>query len=288
MKRLLDPDPQRERARQMRLLDIAERRFTRVYADELDRLTLEMVAAYARTGSAPNVPSDAINRMSETFIDVSGMMVQTFGGRVLSQAFDRSGAYTFDGKSVGFAGGDGRMFEVKFFAELFQRLALQYIQAEAVRRRIVGIVETTRANVVAAIDRGQRAGLGVDQIAKDITENSPIRSRTRAHIIARTETHGAANYGANEAAKATGLKLKKEWVSVQDHRTRDFGQSDGILDDFDHRSANGQIVDMDQPFVIAGKSGQPEMLMYPGDPNGSPGNTINCRCGVSHIVDDGF
>jgi hypothetical protein len=27
------------------------------------------------------------------------------------------------------------------------------------------------------------------------------------------------------------------------------------------------------------------MLMYPGDPNGSGGNIINCRCAISHIVD---
>jgi uncharacterized protein with gpF-like domain len=97
-----------------------------------------------------------------------------------------------------------------------------------------------------------------------------IISRQRGALIARTETHGAANYGADGAARATGLKLRKEWIAAEDERTRP-----------DHNEANGQIVDMDQAFDVGG-----EALMYPGDPAGSAGNIINCRCGVSHVVDD--
>lgn len=40
-----------------------------------------------------------------------------------------------------------------------------------------------------------------------------------------------------------------------------------------HRLAQGQAVDGDQPFTVGG-----EQLRYPGDPLGSPGNVINCRC----------
>jgi uncharacterized protein with gpF-like domain len=40
-----------------------------------------------------------------------------------------------------------------------------------------------------------------------------------------------------------------------------------------HILASGQVVDVDQPFNVAG-----EDLMYPRDPNGSPWNTINCHC----------
>jgi hypothetical protein len=40
---------------------------------------------------------------------------------------------------------------------------------------------------------------------------------------------------------------------------------------------------MDQAFEVGG-----EMLMYPGDPAGSAGNVINCRCAISHVVDDGI
>jgi uncharacterized protein with gpF-like domain len=96
----------------------------------------------------------------------------------------------------------------------------------------------------------------------------PAFSRQRAALIARTETHGAANFGAQEAAKETGLQLRKEWVSASDERTRD-----------SHRRADGQVVGMDEPFRIGGAR-----LMYPGDPDGPADETINCRCAVAHQV----
>jgi hypothetical protein len=40
-----------------------------------------------------------------------------------------------------------------------------------------------------------------------------------------------------------------------------------------HIAADGQVVDVNKPFLVEG-----EELMYPRDPNGSPGNTINCHC----------
>jgi hypothetical protein len=50
---------------------------------------------------------------------------------------------------------------------------------------------------------------------------------------------------------------------------------------------------MDQPFRIAIPLDQRviggdefELMMIPGDPSASAGNVINCRCAVSHIVDD--
>ena len=57
--------------------------------------------------------------------------------------------------------------------------------------------------------------------------------------------------------------------------------------------ADGQTVDMDQPFRIAIPLDQRtiggeefELMMIPGDDTASAGNVINCRCAVSHIVDD--
>ncbi|HZU33720.1 MAG TPA: hypothetical protein VFB79_21580 [Candidatus Angelobacter sp.] len=40
-----------------------------------------------------------------------------------------------------------------------------------------------------------------------------------------------------------------------------------------HVAADGQVVDVDEPFEVEG-----EELMYPRDPNGSADNTINCHC----------
>jgi uncharacterized protein with gpF-like domain len=57
---------------------------------------------------------------------------------------------------------------------------------------------------------------------------------------------------------------EKEWLSAIDERTRDA-----------HVAANGQVVPVEEPFIVDG-----EELMCPGDSGAgvSAGNVINCRC----------
>ncbi len=59
---------------------------------------------------------------------------------------------------------------------------------------------------------------------------------------------------------------------MQDNRTRDKD------DEFNHKAANGQRVKRREKFAIKRKKGGVELLDFPGDPKGSPGNIINCRC----------
>lgn len=83
--------------------------------------------------------------------------------------------------------------------------------------------------------------------------------------IARTQTtriENKARVDAYSVGEKMGYEMVKEWVAVGDDRTRDA-----------HLHANGQVVPLDQPFIVDG-----EELMYPGDINGSAGNVINCRC----------
>jgi len=90
-------------------------------------------------------------------------------------------------------------------------------------------------------------------------------SRTRATRIARTETVGAYNGGGHvvrEELAAQGVKTAKEWITTLDDRTRE-----------SHWDADGQTQKQGRPFDIGGSS-----LQYPGDPNGSPEEIINCRC----------
>jgi len=253
MRRLINNDPRIEQRRQARLLAIMERRFRRLLAAEIRRATLAMLAQYEATGAAPRMPDDHERRIEDIYRQMAEVGIETFGERIVSQ-----------GKHAGL------ILERKSFVEFFRRLALQYIGLEMIRRRITSVTETTRQQIINQITAGQNAGEGIAAIAKRISDNVGIISRQRGALIARTETHGAANYGADGAARATGLKLRKEWVAAEDERTR-----------VEHAEANGQIVEMDQAFDVGG-----EMLMYPGDPAGSAGQIINCRCGISHIVDD--
>jgi SPP1 gp7 family putative phage head morphogenesis protein len=89
----------------------------------------------------------------------------------------------------------------------------------------------------------------------------------RTEMIARTETLRASNSSSEEIYREWGSP-QKEWLSTQDDRTRP-----------DHIEADGQIVGIDESFSVGG-----EALQYPGDPNASPDQTVNCRCTVLPVI----
>ncbi len=129
--------------------------------------------------------------------------------------------------------------------------------------KVKQIYGTTLAFLQDHLTAGVQAGETTEQLAQrvdDLYTESIIPDRSQA--IADTEVAGASNYGSYEAAKASDLTLNKVWMSMDDAKTRP-----------DHRDADGQTVGLDEPFVVGG-----EQLMYPGDPAGSAGNIINCRC----------
>tara|TARA_A100001015_G_scaffold64074_1_gene70721 strand:+ start:265 stop:1059 length:795 start_codon:yes stop_codon:yes gene_type:complete len=129
--------------------------------------------------------------------------------------------------------------------------------------KVTNISSTTMANIQSAIDSAQVDGLDVYQTARRITELTAISSITRAVLIARTETHQAANYANFTSLDVVNIpETTKEWVAVNDARTRD-----------DHSAANGQVVSKNGDFVVGGA-----VLRYPGDPLGPPQQVINCRC----------
>lgn len=125
-----------------------------------------------------------------------------------------------------------------------------------------GITSTTRSLLRILLRDALAEGLGTAEIARRITAEFEAFTTTRAELIARTEVIRASNFGNQQAARATGLNLEREWVAVTDSRTRDA-----------HSRADGQRAAMGSPFIVNG-----EPLMYPGDPRGSAGNTIQCRC----------
>lgn len=238
--------------RQHRLLRLIERRMAQPFKAEIARASRNMIAEYRRVGSVPNLPDSHVARIANIFMRIAVITTKVFGERILEQ-----------GKA------SGQLLEVKQgFDELFDRLALEHVQGEAVRARIVNISTTTRTDIVSVVAQGQADGLGVDAIARLVTKEVGQVSRLRAAIIARTETHGAANVASNGAALATGLDLQKEWMTSKDGRQRET-----------HDAVDRDVVEMNMPFIVGG-----EALMFPGDPAGSPENVINCRCVVGHIV----
>lgn len=269
---LIDRNRAREARRQKRLLDALARQFQPQLEQAITVAMLDMADHWEQT-LLVSMPQSFQTRLHGLYLQMADAAIQAFASRILDQ-----------GKAAGL------LLEQKFFnfAQVMQRLAQVYIAAEAIRRRILGVTETTRRQVITAVQAGYEQGKPVREIAADIRTMAPTVAKWRSHVIARTETHGAANYGSTEAAKQTGLPLRREWLAAHDLRTRTVDPLIGDPDEYGHLQANGQIVGMDQPFLIPKRGGGTEPLMFPGDPNGHPGNTVNCRCTLGFIVDDGL
>ena len=119
----------------------------------------------------------------------------------------------------------------------------------------------------AEVLQGILQGEPMDKIASRLSKVTDMNA-TAAIRNARTIVTGAENKGRQDSyarAGADGIILAKEWISTNDSRTR---HSHAVLD--------GAIVDQDKKFDNG--------LMFPGDPNGRPEETWNCRCTVAAVV----
>lgn len=253
-RRLVDNNARREQRRQAALLDRLEVQFRNRLQRELAAAMREMVRTWLDTQQV-TLPRGFHDRIEATYRQMALASVTMFGMRILDQ-----------GKALGLP------LETKeSFAQIMTRLALRYVENEMIRRRIVNVEETTRQQIVNAVARGYSDGLGQVGVADYILDLVPSISAARAGLIARTETHGAANFGSNEAAKQTGLPLSKEWLAGQDERTRETHAEAG----------RGPPIGMNDTFTVGDAQ-----LEYPGDPAGPPEEIINCRCSLAYVVDE--
>lgn len=149
---------------------------------------------------------------------------------------------------------------------------LKYFELYLLNKSVIPITQTQKDAILKVLAKGVEQGLSVEDLAKMI-QGMPY-TRQHARVVVRTETVRAANAGAQLAANGSDLVLDKEWISAHDNRVRRPPKSR-----FDHVHMDGIIVDGQTPFLVSG-----EQLMYPGDPNGSAGNVIQCRCAVAYIA----
>ena len=263
-RRLLAGGRDSEREQQQRMMAEIEGSIEPRIRDEIRRASDIMVEQYESTRNIEGV-DDHAKQVKDILLEDYAGAIEKFGRRILNAAKAKHGP---DNLKV-----DERSF--------FERLIQEYLSERGLDKISDDIAGTTKQQLLNAIRAGQRAGEGQQAIGQQLRDAVPRLSSARAGVIARTETHAASNFANEEAAKETGLKLQKEWISAMGERTRTI--EDGA--EFDHVAADGQIRDMDEPFVIEGAGGS-EQLKYPGDPNGSAANIINCRCVVAYIVQD--
>lgn len=261
---LLDQDRNREWRRQTALMQRLENQFVARLSAEFYRASEEMIDGWKITNEVIT-PRNLYTNIEDIYRQMIVAAATSFGVRIWDQA-----------KSLGVS-----VERKEDFAQTMLMEAMKYLAREVVRERIGGVVMSTRANIIRAIARGFVEGLGQDEIADMIMEQAPQVSETRARTIARTEVHGAANYGALTAAKKAGVASKKEWLSAQDLRTRSIAEGD----EWDHLDYDGTTIGLDESFAFESAKGQRDVLQYPGDPTGAAGNVINCRCTLAFTVD---
>jgi hypothetical protein len=140
---------------------------------------------------------------------------------------------------------------------------------------ITGLSTNAAAQVNAAIQRaflgGQQITNIIAQIGKAIGGDKGFNGLfdaigRRASMITLNEILRVQSIAAQarlEDALSRHPDLQKQWRHL----------NLALVPRPGHIAADRQVVDVKKPFIVEG-----EELMYPRDPNGSAGNTINCHC----------
>jgi len=119
-----------------------------------------------------------------------------------------------------------------------------------------------RLTAAAVTDR-----ISVQEYSQILDQTFEDLSSWRAETIARTEMVGSFNGASRQAAVDSQVPVAREWMATEDGRTRE-----------SHNNIDGyRTTSMSDPY--------PNGLMYPGDPSGSPKETINCRCVELFVTD---
>lgn len=148
----------------------------------------------------------------------------------------------------------------------------RFLASQVAGNRVTGVSGTGKKTLMSVTKR-----LMSDKdfmVAGEVVQARILRkefkkySTFQAKRLVRTESTNAANYATLMSAKDVfaGKDLMKEWIAAMDERTRPA-----------HAEANmGKPIAYNEKFIVGG-----EMLNHPGDPAGSSGNVINCRCSVA-------
>lgn len=146
------------------------------------------------------------------------------------------------------------------FPETWRQKMITLARSSETASRISKMAEKTRQLVRDVLTESAAQNWDIRKLSRKL--RSVVASKSRAELIARTETTRAANAGHEAGAESTLLKLNKQWIATRDSRTRDT-----------HRAIGGKVVEKDGKFNVGGR-----LMSYPGDPAGGPAETCNCRC----------
>lgn len=159
-----------------------------------------------------------------------------------------------------------RMAKKSWFSRAWAELMATFFENES-STRITQVDETTRERIRQVLADSQ--DLPISQRADYIvaTLDDPDFNRSRALMIARTESTTAANQGAYLGSEDADYLTAKQWLAVEDLATRPT-----------HREADGQVVGVDELFTVGSSE-----CRYPGEIGLPAAETVNCRCTAVYI-----
>lgn len=233
---------------------------------EIERL---MKAASARVAQIlASQPSDyqrwqlpQIEREIQRALEVFRAQATTVATAASSKSWD-SGKDLVDGPLQ--AAG----FQISGAAPLLTQEQLQALRGFLTDRiRDVAADAINRINAqLGLVTIGAQTPFDATKAVASILEDTSLK---RATTIVRTELgrafSAASQARMNQAAKV--VPMDKVWR-----------RSGKLHQRWGHAIADGQRVAHDEPFRIVARSGEIVDLMYPRDPKGPPGETINCGC----------
>ena len=140
-----------------------------------------------------------------------------------------------------------------------------------------GINNTTKKKLRKVLSEAQFEGDSLAEKVKKLVavadDSFADDKKVRAALIARTESCSTINAGSLELYKSEGINYK-EWVSVQDDRTRD-----------GHAVMDGVVIPSIDKFDVPGfDSVEGAAMAYAGDPTAPAGQVCNCRCTIAPYV----
>lgn len=233
-----------------------------VVADQLEsekRRALDMLQAEAaKMGAGPTeakadpdpVPADVVRRLVRNLVEFTNGTVTREWENKLPPLITATGARAVSNLAANLG--------ISF--DLLQPGLEAYTKREAAWL-VTQVTDTTKEGVRRTLAAGLVEGESIDKLAARI-EGGEIYGRTRATLIARTETTRVTNGGQRESLEAyaaeTGDVVTKRWLATNDDRTRD-----------EHRAMNGETKKIAEEFSNG--------LQAPGEPN--------CRCTLVYSIE---
>jgi len=132
----------------------------------------------------------------------------------------------------------------------------------------IEVNKTTMKKLTNSISAGIDAEESIDEIATRVETIFAQASRSRAVIIAQTETVGAVNKGTLEGSRQSNVVWGHQWVGSLDSAIRKSHEQMTIAAEavkIGDRFSNG--------------------LEYPGDSSGDGADSINCRCTMYQLTE---